>query len=42
MPRYQVWRLDCECGYCEDFGEDSSSVPEFCPECGEPTDEEYL
>ena len=36
---YQVWRLDCECGHMEDFGEDAASLPDKCPECMYPTDE---
>lgn len=33
---YKVWRVDCDCGTVIDYGEDDSSYPEKCEECGLP------
>lgn len=37
---YTVWRVDCDCGAVIDYGEDDSSMPEACEECGEPVEVE--
>jgi hypothetical protein len=34
VTAYKVWRVDCPCGSLIDYGEDESSVPEKCEECG--------
>ncbi len=38
---YMVWRVDCDCGGVVDYGEDESSLPEECEECGQPLDVEF-
>lgn len=35
MPKYLVWQADCyECGTVVTYGEDESSAPDECEECG--------
>lgn len=36
MSAYLVWVVDCECGAYVTYGEDLSTLPEECEECGEP------
>lgn len=33
---YRIWRVDCPCGTVIDYGEDESTVPERCEDCGTP------
>jgi rRNA maturation protein Nop10 len=32
---YTVWRVDCDCGSVIEYGEDDSTLPETCEECGD-------
>lgn len=31
---YRVWQVDCPCGTILSYGEDESSLPERCEDCG--------
>ncbi len=35
---YRVWRVDCGCGTVIEYGEDESSLPEKCEDCGAPVE----
>jgi hypothetical protein len=32
---YTVWRVDCDCGAMIEYGEDDSTLPDECEECGD-------
>ncbi len=32
---YKVWRVDCDCGTVIEYGEDDSTVPDKCEDCGD-------
>lgn len=35
MSKYLVWQVECaRCGELTSWGEDESSIPEKCPDCG--------
>lgn len=33
---YKVWRVDCPCGSIIEYGEDESTLPDACEDCGAP------